>query len=202
MISVNNAGTQAQMVLPAGRVNVLGTVPVAHVGVPEVNAQKVARLQPIPSKTETVCAAARGAPARTASTKDASKSEAWCGMVPAKHAPFLPVATTVCANACRSGPARSGRRCPGGPQPLHTPGMSVSVPLGHGLVAVALRIAPDEEGILWGFLLGEDGLASAHGERAEPGRVVLLTTASQAGQLEAWLAEVSAELPSLRREPL
>jgi hypothetical protein len=84
---------------------------------------------------------------------------------------------------------------------LHTPAVSASVPLGLGLVAVTLRIAPEEEGILWGFLLGEEGLASAHGERAEPGRVVLLTTASQARHLEAWLSEVSPELPSLRREP-
>jgi len=69
-------------------------------------------------------------------------------------------------------------------------------PLGPGLVSVSLRIDPEDEVVLWGFLLGDDGLASAHGDR--DGVVVLLTTESRAAELHAWLEAIAPELPSLR----
>lgn len=82
----------------------------------------------------------------------------------------------------------------------------VHPPIGPGLVAFALSIAPEDEVVLWGFLLGDDGLASAHGETravgTEPRQVVLLTTESRATELDSWIDAVAPELPSLRRVPL
>lgn len=71
-----------------------------------------------------------------------------------------------------------------------------SPPLGPGLVRISLRIARQDEVVMWGFLLGDDGLASAHG--GEDGVVVLLTTQSRAAELHAWLEAIAPELPSLR----
>lgn len=86
-----------------------------------------------------------------------------------------------------------------------TPLSLVHPPIGPGLVAFELDIDPEDEVVLWGFLLGDDGLASAHGDTpagTEPRRVVLLTTESRARELDAWIDEVAPELPSLRRAPL
>lgn len=80
---------------------------------------------------------------------------------------------------------------------LHTAAVSPPIPSGPGLCTVTLRVAAEDEVVLWGFLLGEDGLASAHGDRHTPGRVVLVTTESQRARLEAWVTAIAAELPSL-----
>jgi hypothetical protein len=69
-------------------------------------------------------------------------------------------------------------------------------PTGPGLVSISLRIDPEDEVVLWGFLLGDDGLASAHGDH--DGTVMLLTTESRASELHAWLEDIGPELPSLR----
>jgi hypothetical protein len=83
---------------------------------------------------------------------------------------------------------------------LHTRAVSPPIPRGPGLWSITLQVAAEDEVVLWGLLLGEDGLCSAHGERDRPGRVVLVTPESQRARLEAWVDEISGELPSLRRE--
>jgi hypothetical protein len=84
---------------------------------------------------------------------------------------------------------------------LHTRAVPPPIPTGPGLFGLALRIAPGDEVLLWGFLLGEEGLASAHGRLDDPGRVVLVTTDCQRGRLRDWLAEIALELPSIELEP-
>jgi hypothetical protein len=66
------------------------------------------------------------------------------------------------------------------------------VPLGPGLVIRRLRLAEGDVVRLRGILAGYDGLASAHGDRS--GVTVLVTTDDRAAELDAWLAELDAEL--------
>lgn len=84
---------------------------------------------------------------------------------------------------------------------LHTRPVRYDVPLGPDLFAVTVAIDERDEVVLWGMLLGEEGLASVHGDRATPGRVVLLTPRARAADLLAWLTDVAPELPSLRIGP-
>lgn len=72
------------------------------------------------------------------------------------------------------------------------------VPAGEGLVVRRVRLAERDVVVLGGILHGEDHLASIHGEPRGSGstRVIVsvLTTASRAGELDAWLAELAAPL--------
>ena len=67
-----------------------------------------------------------------------------------------------------------------------------------GLVARRVRLAQGDVVLLGGLLHGEDHFASIHGEPGEPEdeRVVVsvITTCSRAGELDAWLAELSETL--------
>ena len=67
-----------------------------------------------------------------------------------------------------------------------------------GLVARRVRLAQGDVVLLGALLHGEDHFASIHGERGEPEdeRVIVsvVTTCSRAGELDAWLAELSETL--------
>jgi hypothetical protein len=67
------------------------------------------------------------------------------------------------------------------------------IPSGEGLALRRLRIADEDVVRLGGILLGEDGLASLHGDGE--GVIVIVTTTDRAAELDDWLTDIGREIP-------
>ncbi|MFN7702649.1 MAG: hypothetical protein ACK6CU_13475 [Deltaproteobacteria bacterium] len=72
------------------------------------------------------------------------------------------------------------------------------IPVGPGLVAVRLAMAPADVVVLGGVLSGYDGIASLHGEDGDG--LVLLTTESMWPSLAPLLEELDREI-AMQRAP-
>jgi hypothetical protein len=74
-----------------------------------------------------------------------------------------------------------------------------SIPIGPGLVAVRLAMAPEDVVVLGGILAGYDGIASLHGE--DTSELVVLTTESMWPSLATLLESLEGEIAMRRLTP-